>query len=102
MHRILNVPRSVRKTYLSASYHVYKIGCLLVRGISLPVAQLFVIAIENILRGDVGNLTRPRMGGRVSGRGGLYYVDGTFSFQSSHSTPSLFMFFRLVWRTQER
>ena len=31
---------------------------LLVRGISLPAAQLFVIAIENILRGGVGNLTR--------------------------------------------
>ena len=30
---------------------------LLVRGISLPAAQLFVIAIENILRGSVGNLT---------------------------------------------
>ena len=30
---------------------------LLVRGISLPGAQLFVIAIENILRGGVGNLT---------------------------------------------
>ena len=37
--------------YLRASYHVYKIGCLLVRGISLPAAQLFVIVIENILRG---------------------------------------------------
>ena len=36
------------------SYHVYKTGCLLVRGISLPAAQLFVIAIENILRGGVG------------------------------------------------
>ena len=34
-----------------ASYHVYKIGCLLVRGISFPAAQLFVIAIENILQG---------------------------------------------------
>ena len=32
---------------------------LLVRGISLPAAQLFVIAIENILRGrGGGNLTR--------------------------------------------
>ena len=30
---------------------------VMVRDISLPVAQLFVIAIENILRGDVGNLT---------------------------------------------
>ena len=30
----------------------------LVRGISLSAAQLFVIAIENILRGCVGNLTR--------------------------------------------
>ena len=27
------------------------------RGISLPAVQLFVIAIENILRGGVGNLT---------------------------------------------
>ena len=36
--------------YLRASYHVYKFGCFLVRGISLPAAQLFVIAIENILR----------------------------------------------------
>ena len=27
------------------------------RGISLPAAQLFVIAIENILRGCGGNLT---------------------------------------------
>ena len=44
--------------YLRASYHVYKIGCLLVRGISLTAAQLFVIAIENILRRGVGNLTR--------------------------------------------
>ena len=40
--------------YLRASYHVYKIGCLLVRGISLPVAQRFLIAIENILRGVCG------------------------------------------------
>ena len=39
--------------YLRASYHVYKIGCLLVHGISLPTAQLFVIAIENILQGGV-------------------------------------------------
>ena len=30
---------------------------MLVRGIFLPVAQLFVIAIENILRGGVDNLT---------------------------------------------
>ena len=42
---------SVNPTYLRASYRVYKIGCLLVRGISFPAAQLFVIAIENILRG---------------------------------------------------
>ena len=41
---------SVCKPYLRASYHIYKIGCLLVRGISLPAAQLFMIAIENILR----------------------------------------------------
>ena len=44
--------------YLRTSYHVYKIGYFLVRGTSLPAAQLFVIAIENILRGWVGNLTR--------------------------------------------
>ena len=36
---------------------VYKIGCLLVRGISFPAAQLFVIVIENILQGG-GDLTR--------------------------------------------
>ena len=52
---ISNVPRSVRKPYLRASYHVvYKVGCLLMRGISLPVAQLFVIAIESILLGAGG------------------------------------------------
>ena len=39
------------RVIIRASYHVYKIGCLLVRGISLPAAQLFVIAIESILRG---------------------------------------------------
>ena len=50
--------RSVRKPYFRASYRVYKIGCLRVRGISLLVAQLFVIAIENILWVCVGNLTR--------------------------------------------
>ena len=48
---------SVNPLYLRASYHVYKIGCVLARGIPLPAAQLFVIAIENILRGGVGNLT---------------------------------------------
>ena len=37
--------------------YVYKIGCFLMRGISLPAAQLFVIAIENILRCVCGNLT---------------------------------------------
>ena len=62
MTGISNVSRSVRKPYLCASYHVYKIGCLLVRGISLPAAQLFVIAIENILLGGVGNLTRGKGG----------------------------------------
>ena len=40
--------------YLRVSYHVYKIGCLLVRCIALPVVQLFVIAIENILQGVCG------------------------------------------------
>ena len=62
MTGISNVSRSDRKPYLRARYHdVYKIGGLLVRGISLPAAQLFVIAIESILRGGgvyVGNLTR--------------------------------------------
>ena len=53
--------RSVRKPYLWASYHIHKICSFLVRGIFLPAAQLFVIAIENILRGrGVGNLTRFR------------------------------------------
>ena len=56
---ISNVSRSVRKPYLRATYHVHKIGYLLVCGISLPVTQLFVIAIENLLQGVcVGNLTR--------------------------------------------
>ena len=50
---ISNVLRSVRKPF-RASYHVYKIGCFLVRGISLLAAQLFVIAIENILRAGGG------------------------------------------------
>ena len=31
---------------------------MLVRGMSFPAAQLFVIAIENILRGCVGDLIR--------------------------------------------
>ena len=53
MTEISNVPRSVRKPYLRTSYHVYEIGCFLVRGIFLPIAQLFVIAIETILRGCV-------------------------------------------------
>ena len=30
---------------------------VLVRGVSLPVAQLFMIAIDNILRGGMGSLT---------------------------------------------
>ena len=46
MTGIVNVSRSVRKPYLRVSHHVYKIGRFLVRGISLPVAQLFVIVIE--------------------------------------------------------
>ena len=41
--------------YLRASYHVHKIGCLLVRDIPLPAAQLFVIAIQNILLGVCGH-----------------------------------------------
>ena len=55
--KILNVPRSVRKPYLRASYQ-YKIGCILVRGIALPAAQLFVIAIESILRGVCGQFNK--------------------------------------------
>ena len=43
--------------YLRASCRVYKIGCFLVLGISLPAAQLFVVAIENILWKGVCNLT---------------------------------------------
>ena len=64
--------------YLRASYHVYKIGCLLVRGVSLPAAQLFVVAIQNILLGGgvcVGNLTRP-----PSGLHRATKVDFTFDF----------------------
>ena len=49
---------SVNPISVRVIHDVYKIGCLLVRGISLPAAQLFVIVIENILRGGVGNLTR--------------------------------------------
>ena len=52
----------ISKPYLRASYHVYKIGCLLVRGISLPVAQLFVIAIENILREVCGQFNKSLRG----------------------------------------
>ena len=52
MTEILNVSWSVlRDTSVRVIMYLYKIGCFLVRGISLPVAQLFVIAIENILRG---------------------------------------------------
>ena len=54
--------------YLRASYHLYKIVCFLVRDISLPAAQLFVIAIENILRVGVGNLTS------YCGVGGLHCI----------------------------
>ena len=49
MTEILNVPRSVLRD-ISVRVIMY-MKFLLVRGISLPVAQLFVIAIENILRG---------------------------------------------------
>ena len=48
---------AVRLPYQSGC-HVYKIGCLLVRGISLPAAQLFVIAIESILRGVCGQFNK--------------------------------------------
>ena len=44
---------SGRKTYLQASYHVYKIDCLLVRGIFLPVTQLFVVAVLRISAGGL-------------------------------------------------
>ena len=54
LSEILNVSQAVRKPYLCASYHVYKIGCLLVRIIFLPAVQLFVITIENILGGGGG------------------------------------------------
>ena len=39
---------------------------LLVRGMSLPAAQLFVIAIENILREGVGNLTSKKSKSRLN------------------------------------
>ena len=60
VNEILNVPRSVCKPYLRASYHVYKIGCLLVHGISLPAAQLFMIAIENIVCGQFNEEGAPQ------------------------------------------
>ena len=40
---------SVNPTSGRVIMYIYKIGCWLVRGVSLPAAQLFVIAIENIL-----------------------------------------------------
>ena len=58
MSEISNILRSVRKPYFRANYHVYKIGCLLVRGISLSVAQLFLIVIESILRGVCGQFNK--------------------------------------------
>ena len=68
MYEISNVLRSVRKPYLRASYHVYKIGCFLVRDISLPVAQLFVIAIENILRGVCGQSNKKALAAAAAGQ----------------------------------
>ena len=46
MFEIRNLNSVCPSGYLRASYHVYKIDCFLVHGISLPVAQLFVIVIE--------------------------------------------------------
>ena len=43
-----------------------KIGCLLVRGIFLPAAQLFVIAIEDILRGVCGQFNYVAVGVRIA------------------------------------
>ena len=46
--------KRILKQELACYYIRDKIGCLLVRGISFPAAQLFVIAIVNILRGVCG------------------------------------------------
>ena len=48
---------SIREPYLRVTLSVICFDWFLVRGISLPVTQLFVIAIENILRWGVINLT---------------------------------------------
>ena len=57
---VLYILCAARKSPLDAQFYqkvplivVYKIGCLLVRGLSFPAAQLFAIAIKG-----------PRMGAR--------------------------------------
>ena len=67
------------------------------RGISLPTAQLFVIAIENVLRGCVGNLTRttppsPRLSRTGEGKGdgthgGLREADNSCLLDGHTTTP---------------
>ena len=44
---------SVNPTSVRVIMYLYKIGCLLVRGISFPAEQLFVIVIGNFLRKEV-------------------------------------------------
>ena len=56
MSGILNVSRSaLRAISVRVTMYVFRLK-ILVRGISLPAAQLFVIAVDNILRRCVGNL----------------------------------------------
>ena len=56
---------SPNPTYFRASYHVYNIGCLLERGISLPAAQLFVIVIKNVLWGVCGQFNKRKASDRL-------------------------------------
>ena len=56
--------RDLSVNYISVQVIMYmKIGCFLVRGASLPAAQLFVIVIENILRGGYGQFNENDNGG---------------------------------------
>ena len=63
VYEISNVPRSVlRDISVRVIMYIKLVVSNLVRGISLHAAQLFVIAIENILRGCVGNITSYGLG----------------------------------------
>ena len=56
MTRILNVPRSVLRDISGRVIMYIKLVVCWCAAFSLPAAQLFVIAIENLLRECVGNL----------------------------------------------